>query len=109
YEIIDGKQRLTSILRFTGAHPKALAVVRERAAEWGVDPDGLVEKFQHDYPAFKKLWRKNEAAPLTAKAEKELYFPFPMRPKAPSLSEQLARLPGRSYSEIRNLAIPVGS
>ncbi len=75
YEVVDGKQRLTSILRFVGMHPKALDVVRQKAHTWG-KPD-LVSVFQQDYPTFRRLWRDNEPTRLTAQVERELYFPFP--------------------------------
>ena len=35
YETVDGKQRLTSILRFVGRHPRALDLVREKEQAWG--------------------------------------------------------------------------
>ncbi|MFC3687204.1 DUF262 domain-containing protein [Aquipuribacter hungaricus] len=110
YEIVDGKQRLTSLLRFTGAHPRALATVRAKAAEWGETPDEMLGLFTTDYPRFKKIWRKHEATNLSAKKEKELYFPFALRStNAPALSGDLDQLRGRYYSEIRSLAIQVGN
>lgn len=110
FEIVDGKQRLTSILRFTASHPKALATVREKAQEWGEDADDLVDLFMTKYPAFKKKWRLNESATLTATTERALYFPFPLRSKnAPTLSGDLEQTRGHYYADIRHLVIQVGN
>lgn len=110
YEIVDGKQRLTSLLRFTAAHPRALATVRVKAAEWGESQDDMVDLFTADYPRYKKLWRKHEATNLSAKQEKELFFPFELRSAStPALSGDLEQLRGRYYSEIKSLAIQVGN
>jgi hypothetical protein len=110
YEIVDGKQRLTSLLRFTAAHPKARATVRAKAAGWGEDPDEMLNLFTSDYPRFRKTWRKHEATILSAKQEKELYFPFALSStNAPVLRGDLEQLRGRYYSEIRALAIQVGN
>lgn len=102
YEVVDGKQRLTSILRFIGAHPRATDLVAEKAKLWN-DPDAE-DLFRNDYPKFKKLWNKNETEKLTTQVERRLYFPFPLRrpargPLGPKGS--LGSLRGRYYSEIR--------
>ena len=90
FEVVDGKQRLTSILRFMGHHPRALDLVRAKAVEWDV-PD-LVGTFQRDYPAFKKLWKQHEQSRLTAQVEREHYFPFSLRSgSAAPLSGELHR------------------
>ena len=110
YEIVDGKQRLTSLLRFTGAHPKALATVEAKALAWGVETDSMRALFTTDYPSYKKEWKKREATNLTAKQEKELYFPFALRSgKIATLSGDLEQLKGRYYSEIKPLAVQVGN
>lgn len=110
YEIVDGKQRLTSLLRFTAAHPRALATVRAKAAEWGETPKEMLDLFTTDYPRFRKMWRKHEATNLSAKQEKELYFPFALRKtNSPALSGDLEQLRGRYYSEIKSVAIQVGN
>lgn len=109
YEIVDGKQRLTSLLRFTGAHPKALATVRSKATTWAEDPEEMVDLFTADYPRYRKTWKKHETTNLTAKQEKELYFPFALRSAdVPALRGEFEQLRGRYYSEIRSLAIQVG-
>jgi hypothetical protein len=109
YEIVDGKQRLTSLLRFTAAHPKALTTVRSKATTWGEDPEEMVDLFAADYPRYRKTWKKHETTNLTAKQEKELYFPFALRSAdVPALQGELEQLRGRYYSEIRSLAIQVG-
>lgn len=110
YEIVDGKQRLTSLLRFTGAHPKALATVAAKAAQWGESTDEMQSLFASDYPLYKKRWRKHEATNLTAKQEKDLYFPFALRSgDVPTLAGDLEQLRGRYYSEIKTLAVQVGN
>lgn len=107
YEVVDGKQRLTSILRFNGRHPRALALVQEKARLWEI-PD-LVRTFQADYPRFKKLWRANEAESLTAAREREYYFPFPLRSGdvRPLASEDLEPLKGLYFCQIRDATINV--
>lgn len=106
YEVVDGKQRLTSILRFIGCHPRAVELVRTKAEEWN-EPD-LLETFQKDYPAFKKLWKKNEPTRLTAQVERLLYFPFPLRSgEVKPLSGELAPLRGKYYGQIRDVQISV--
>lgn len=109
FEIIDGKQRLTSILRFTAAHPRALDNVRVKAKEWGVDEEELIDRFQSDYAnSFKKEWRAHETMRLTTAVERSLYFPFPLRKGSRStLVGELEQVQGRYYSEIRMLTIPV--
>lgn len=108
YEVVDGKQRLTSILRFVGAHPRATKLVAEKAALWD-EPDAE-EHFRNDYPKFKKLWNEHEPEKLTAQVERKLYFPFPLRrptrgPLGPNGS--LAHLRGKYYSEIRGETVQV--
>lgn len=109
FEIIDGKQRLTSILRFTAAHPRALDNVRSKAKEWGIDEDSLIDCFQNDYAnSFKKEWRAHETMRLTTAVERAMYFPFPLRKGSRStLVGELEQVQGRYYSEIRMLTIPV--
>lgn len=106
YEIIDGKQRLTSILRFTGSHPRALINVRRKAQEWGIDEESLLETFQKDYLAFRNAWKSKEEEPLTATLERKYHFPFPLTKGTKStLSGDLEQLRGKYYSEIDKIKI----
>src|SRR5262249_15434099 len=57
YEVVDGKQRLTSILRFIGRHPRALNLVNEADERRGGTE--FADLFQNDYPKFRRKW-KNE-------------------------------------------------
>jgi hypothetical protein len=71
HEVVDGKQRLTAILRFVGKHPIALAKVAEADK---LHPEaGLIGLFSDDYPKFRVMWRKTMGFPLTAKLEDEFY------------------------------------
>lgn len=108
YEVVDGKQRLTAILRFMGRHPRAVAEVRRRAAAWGESPDAVLRLFQEDYPEFKKKWKQHEQSTLAAKLEKELHFPYPLRSgKVPALSGDLATMRGRYYCQVRDQSVNV--
>lgn len=106
YEVVDGKQRLTSILRFIGRHPRAVELVEAKAAEWGVLD--LLSLFQTDYPAFRKVWKKHSSQTLSAGVERELYFPFPLRSgDVPGLSGSLESLKGNYYSQVRDATIKI--
>ena len=107
YEVVDGKQRLTSILRFTGTHPVAIRIVEAKAEEWG-EPN-LLNTFQTDYPAFKDVWRKLSPDRLTTQLERSLYFPFALRSgdSVKPLSGALQQLRGKYYCQIRDVGIPV--
>lgn len=106
FEVVDGKQRLTSILRFMGHHPRALEIVRQKSYEWG--HTDLIETFQGNYPGFRKLWKEHEQVRLTAQVERENYFPFPLRSgDVKTLMGRLAELRGKYYSEIRDFHVDV--
>lgn len=54
HEVVDGKQRLTAILRFIGKHPAAISKVEEVAEKY---PEAnFPSLFETDYQKFKKAW-----------------------------------------------------
>ena len=99
YEVVDGKQRLTSILRFIGKHPVALNRVAEADTSYNATPK-LAELFATDYPRFRKAWKNHTGEQLSATTEREYYFPFKLRTGSNALSGDLARLQGKFYSQI---------
>ena len=106
YEVVDGKQRLTSILRFIARHPIALEIVEQKAREWN-EPD-LISIFQSDYPQFRKMWKKHESETLTTQVERTMYFPFALRSgEVKPLSGELEAFRGKYYSQIRQQPVTV--
>lgn len=107
YEVVDGKQRLTSILRFVGKHPRAIAKVEEVASDHpDADFPGL---FRSDYPKFRRKWKNLTGEQLTATREREYYFPFRLRTGSPQLSGPLAALQGKYYSQIREEIVEIAN
>jgi hypothetical protein len=76
-EVVDGKQRLTALLRFVGTHPVAVAKVQE--ADSRHPGKELLENFSKDYLMFRRAWKTLEGETLTAALENEYYFPFKLR------------------------------
>jgi hypothetical protein len=106
YEVVDGKQRLTAILRFIGAHPKALQLIKQKNAEF---PEGnLLDLFRNDYPNFRKAWKNATGDALTSTREKDLYFPFKLSASSPALAGDLEPLRGKYYHEILERMVKVG-
>lgn len=106
-EVVDGKQRLTALLRFVGSHPAALERVRE--ADTVHPGHDLLKNFKEDYPRFKRAWKSLEGESLTAALENDYYFPFKLRNndsgglKGPALEA----LQGRYYTQILKKVIKV--
>jgi hypothetical protein len=106
YEVVDGKQRLTSILRFIGQHPEAVKLVKTESAKY---PSAKLEElFQKDYRKFRKVWKRVVGSTLTDKLETQLYFPFPLKGSSKALRGSLKELAGKYYCEISNVTIDVG-
>lgn len=106
-DVVDGKQRLTAILRFVGKHPEALAKVAE--ADRAKPEAGLADKFANDYPKFRSAWKIYMGEPLTAKLEDEYYFPFRLRndKNGVLVGNDLELLQGKYYTQIKGNAIHV--
>lgn len=106
YEVVDGKQRLTSILRFIGQHTEAMKRVKEASAKY---PNAKLEElFEKDYRKFRKVWKRVVGETLTDAQETEYYFPFPMKSNSKALDGNLQEIAGKYYCEIRDNFIEVG-
>lgn len=106
YEVVDGKQRLTAILRFIGAHPRAIDLVRQKDLEF---PDAnLMALFTTNYPQFRKAWKNTTGETLTSTREKDLYFPFRLASNSLALVGDLAPLRGQYYHQIKDHPVTVG-
>lgn len=105
YEVVDGKQRLTAILRFMGKHPDALELI-EAHDRTHSDVD-LMHLFETDYPRFRHAWKNLVGEQLTASKEREYYFPFKTRKDAPALRGGLAPLSGRYYTQIKDCPVQI--
>lgn len=105
FEVVDGKQRLTSILRFIGRHPQALERVERADAEY---PGArLLELFRTDYRTFRRAWKNATGEALGSVKETQYYFPFKLRTGSRALSGDLSGLQGRYYTEIRAMRISI--
>lgn len=123
HEVVDGKQRLTAILRFVGKHPVARQKVAEVAArhrgkkfndKGRLDDHGersLVDLFNDDYPAFRRAWKALEGHALKAQHEDEYYFPFKLRTTGDGglVGRNLEPLRGKYYTQIRDQEINVAA
>lgn len=96
-EIVDGKQRLTAILRFIGAHPDATKFVAAMKDEAKVDA-GL---FHTNYKKWRAAVRKQRG--LTTEEERTHFLPFPYRlPRVAGGADPLQALAGKYYGEIKD-------
>lgn len=107
HDVVDGKQRLTAILRFVGQHPTALAKVADADARH--PGAGLKTLFATDYVKFRTAWRQLVGEPLTTKLEDDYYFPFKLRTdgKGGLVGPDLEPLRGKYYAQIKSNTIHV--
>lgn len=109
YQIVDGKQRLTSILRFIGKHPYVRGYVDKcdllfPNLKRDVKPSQL---FQSDYKKFFSVYvTKNTKMSDAEKSRFNKYAPFTL-PKFPSNSK-LGKFSGKYYHEIKQVKAPNG-
>lgn len=106
-EVVDGKQRLTALLRFVASHPAALEKVQ--AADTRHPGHGLLKNFKEDYPRFKRAWKSLEGENLTAALENDYYFPFKLRNNDSGglMGPALEALQGKYYTQILKKVIKV--
>lgn len=98
-EIVDGKQRLTAILRFIGYHPEALKFAELVEAD-ETAPAISVKLFHSDYPKWKALVKKRRG--LTGEDERDHFLPFKYSiPKSARETGPLRDFAGKYYSEIQ--------
>lgn len=123
HEVVDGKQRLTAILRFVGKHPVAKQKVAEVTArhkdkkfndQGRLDDRGkrdLTDLFNDDYPAFRRAWKALEGSPLKSTDENEYYFPFKLRTTGDGglVGPHLEPLRGKYYTQIKDREINVAN
>lgn len=107
HDVVDGKQRLTAILRFVGRHP--VAVERVKEADRRYPEAKLKALFNTDYPRFRRAWKQAMGEPLTAKMEDEYYFPFKLRTdgKGGLIGDHLEKLRGKYFTQIIDNVIEV--
>jgi hypothetical protein len=105
YEVVDGKQRLNSILRFIGKHPRALEIIR---AQEKTHPDAeFAQLFENDYPKFRRKWKNLVGEQLTAAKERANYFPFKLRTGSKPLQGELSALQGKYYTQIKEVRLRI--
>ncbi|MEO1538273.1 MAG: DUF262 domain-containing protein [Pseudomonadota bacterium] len=123
HEVVDGKQRLTAILRFVGKHPVAKQKVAEVTARHSgkmfndkgrLDERGdrnLTDLFNDDYPTFRRAWKALEGYALNSTLENEYYFPFKLRTTGDGglVGPYLEPLRGKYYTQIKAREINVAS
>lgn len=107
HEVVDGKQRLTALLRFVGEHPVAKKIVQ--AAETRHPGENLSQLFKTDYPLFRRKWKALEGENLSISREDAYYFPFKLRNSgAGGLNgPELEPLRGKYYTQITDHIVNV--
>lgn len=91
FQIVDGKQRLTAILRFMGAHPE------------GVENAKQMKDFESFTTNFGQFARRNN---LRATDIRDKYLPFKTK-KYTDENDPLIQLGGRYYCEIRDKQVRI--
>lgn len=105
YEVVDGRQRLTTVLRFIGRHPVALTRVKEMEDTY--PGKELAQLFGSNYKRFKQVWKALSGTPLTSADEDKYHFPFALHAKSKALTGPLESLKGKYFCEIGHAEVPV--
>lgn len=101
-EIVDGKQRLTAILRFIGRHPDGMKFARKKSEEAEVSYD----LFHTHYKEWRRKVRK--AVGLESSEERKNFLPFPFGlAKTVRANDPLATLAGKYYYEIKEEIVKI--
>lgn len=90
-QIVDGKQRLTSLLRFVGAHPSAIAYAKDKSD---------LELFRTNFRRFAKKHQ------LTTDDMRTYYMPFKARTY--DSGDPLRPVSGKFFDEIKDVQISIG-
>lgn len=101
-EIVDGKQRLTAILRFIGRHPDGVAFARRKSSDAGVE-------FADFHKDFLK-WRKkvNKIVGISSSEEGANFLPFAYKhPSGSRPDDPLSQLHGKYYCQIKNERVTI--
>lgn len=111
YQIVDGKQRLTSILRFLGKHPYVTEYVEKCDQLFPNPSNGILPSklFHSNYKQFLSLYvTKNTHTKITdaEKSRFKKYAPFALQ-KFPKASK-LGKFSGKYYHEIKQVKTPNG-
>jgi hypothetical protein len=105
YEVVDGKQRITAILRFIGEHPKAIDKAKSLDSEYG--NVGFEAALEDDHREFFRLWKRYVPQKLTADVRQEFMLPFPLDKRLQKVAE-LTDCSGKYFTEIRTKILPSG-
>ena len=106
FEVVDGKQRLTAILRFVGEHPEAIKLVKQMDQRY--PKANLMKLFREDYRKFRRAWKRVIGESLSDKVESAYYFPFALKSTSRALTGELKSLAGKYYCEISDEELQVG-
>lgn len=108
HEVVDGKQRLTAILRFAGKHPRAIAYAQELDEKH--PGHNMVTLLQEDYPKFRNAWKAIHHTAINAAVEQEHFLPFKLRKRPKSLKGTKSPIDGvwgKYYSQISDVKVGV--
>lgn len=104
YEVVDGKQRITAILRFIGEHPKAIE--KARALDADHNDAGFVAALRDDHAKFYRLWRQHVPEKLTDPVRMEFMLPFKVKGTQLEKVAELADCTNNYFTDIKKKVLP---